>query len=252
MPRTSRKKSETGIYHLLLRGINKQTIFEEDLDKKRFLQALKEYKAKSGYNLYAYCLMANHVHLLVKEGPEELGVAMRRIGASYVYWYNVKYDRVGHLFQDRYRSEPVEDDRYFLAVLRYIHQNPVKAGVVPEVKAYPWSSYHEYVSKPDLVDTEFVLSLFGKNRKQALSDFQRFHTEDETASCLDVEERRRISDTEAANIIKSVCNIPHCSDLQKLDRQSRSDYIKILRKKGLSTRQISRLTGLCRNVIVKA
>jgi REP element-mobilizing transposase RayT len=89
---------------------------------------LGTYKAEFNCQICAYCLMKNHVHLLIRIGQEDLQHFMRKVGAKYVYWYNWKYDRVGGLFQDRYKSEPVEDDGYFLTVLRYIHQNPVKAG----------------------------------------------------------------------------------------------------------------------------
>ena len=91
--------------------------------------------------------MTNHVHLLIKERNEDLGIVFRRIGAKYVYWYNHKYKRRGYLFQDRYKSEAVESDEYLLTVLRYIHQNPVKAGISKNVRSYPWSSYNEYITK---------------------------------------------------------------------------------------------------------
>ncbi len=93
--------------------------------------------------MYAYCLMGNHVHLLMRtdENDEPMGQIFRRICAQYVYWYNGKYERVGHLFQDRFRSEPIENDAYLLSVLRYIHQNPVKAGMVHDMADYPYSSY---------------------------------------------------------------------------------------------------------------
>ena len=129
MPRTARKKSKSGIYHIIMRGINRQTIFEDEEDCAQFLEALQRYKEKSNYQVYAYCLMGNHVHLLVKIGIELLEQVMRRLCGSYVYWYNNKYQRVGNLFQDRFKSEPVEDDQYFQIVQRYIHQNPVKAGL---------------------------------------------------------------------------------------------------------------------------
>ncbi|WP_198543854.1 transposase [Petroclostridium xylanilyticum] len=100
--------------------------------------------------------MNNHIHLLLKEGKEAISQAMKRIGASYVYWYNMKYERYGHLFQDRYKSEKVEDDKYLLTVLRYIHQNPIKAGIVEEAIKYKWSSYIEYISqKGILTDIDF-------------------------------------------------------------------------------------------------
>ena len=117
MPRKARVKSKTGIYHMILRGVNRQVIFESKEDGEKFLDTLKECKKKSGYELYGYCLMNNHIHLLIKENQEDLGTIMKRIGASYVYWYNWKYERVGHLFQDRYKSEVVEDEKYLLNVL---------------------------------------------------------------------------------------------------------------------------------------
>lgn len=83
---------------MILRGINRQTIFEDDQDVEKFMETLKHYSDVSGYNIYAYCLMGNHIHLLMHEGKEDLAIAMRRIGASYVYWYNWKYSRCGHLF----------------------------------------------------------------------------------------------------------------------------------------------------------
>ena len=118
MPRQARKRSSSGIYHIMLRGINRQIIFEDREDYQRFFDTLKKYKAVSGYTIYAYCLMSNHVHILLKAGHEDLDLIIKRIAGSYVYWYNWKYGRVGHLFQDRFKSEPIETDEYFLTVLR--------------------------------------------------------------------------------------------------------------------------------------
>ncbi len=108
--------------------------------------------------------MKNHVHLLMKTDSDKLSTYMRKVGARYVYWYNWKYDRVGRLFQDRFRSEPVENDSYFLTVLRYIHRNPVKAGICETVAEYKESSYNEYIHpRPhQITDTDFVLSMLGK------------------------------------------------------------------------------------------
>lgn len=113
----------------MMRGINRQAIFYDEADFSKFLETLLKYKEISGYEIYAYCLMDNHVHLLLKVGREPLEQIMRRICGSYVYWYNTEYQRIGYLFQDRFKSEVVENDSYFLTVLRYIHQNPLKAEV---------------------------------------------------------------------------------------------------------------------------
>lgn len=252
MPRTARKKSKSGIYHLILRGVNRQTIFEDEEDAERFLHTLEEYKDKSGYKMYGYCLMGNHIHLLIKEEKEDLGIAMRRIGASYVYWYNWKYDRSGHLFQDRYKSEVVENDKYLLAVVRYIHQNPVKAGLVKDFKEYKWSSYSEYINRKRIIDSDFILGIFGKDRMKAISMFETFHKGETDTNCLDIDETNRIKDSEAVEIIKKTCKISHCIDLQKLDKGERDNYLKIIKGKGLSTRQIARLTGISRGIILRA
>ena len=156
MPRQARESSETGIYHVMMRGINHQNIFEEQEDYYQFLNTLdmmaQSYEpdgTPSGRNyiLYAYCLMSNHIHLLIREREDTIVMAIKRIASSYVYYYNHKYSRDGHLFRERFKSEPVNDIAYFITLLRYIHQNPVKAGMVAEVKDYEFSSWDEYIDK---------------------------------------------------------------------------------------------------------
>jgi len=196
--------------------------------------------------------MGNHIHLLIKEEKEELGIVMRRIGASYVYWYNLKYDRRGHLFQDRYKSEVVEDEKYLLTVLRYIHQNPIKAGLVDDIKEYKWSSYLEYIKENKIVDTDYILKILDNDRKKAKESFKEIHKESSKVNCLEIQERRRIKDKEAIEIIKNTCNITHCSDLQNAEKDIRNKYLNKLKEKGLSTRQIARLTGISRHIILKA
>lgn len=257
MPRTGRKKSESGIYHIVLRGINRQTIFEDEEDREKFIQTINRFKKESGYKIYAYCLMGNHIHLLIKEEKEGLGIIMRRIGASYVYWYNAKYERSGHLFQDRYKSEIVEDEKYLLTVVRYIHQNPLKAGIVQNIKDYKWSSYCDYIDKDTedknkIVETDFILDMINNDRKKAIKTFREYHEKNSNIQCLDINEKRRIKDSEAIEIIKRICNVPHCKDLQKLDVSERNSYIKILKENELSTRQISRLTGISRHIVLKS
>jgi REP element-mobilizing transposase RayT len=140
MPRKAREKSKIQIYHVMFRGINGQIIFEDNEDYNKYIQIIRDYKDICEYEIYAFCCMNNHIHMLIKEGREELGIVFRRLGAKYVYWYNKKYKRTGHLFQDRYKSEPVNDEKYLLTVLRYIHANPIKAGIVNNISKYTWSS----------------------------------------------------------------------------------------------------------------
>ncbi len=133
MPRSIRNKSESGIYHIMLRGINRQDIFEDEKDIQKLLETIKKYKEISQFEIYAYCIMSNHVHLLIKELGESISDVVKRISSSYVFWYNKRYERCGHLFQERFKSEAVENYEYFLTVLRYIHQNPMKAVTNPQV-----------------------------------------------------------------------------------------------------------------------
>ena len=239
MPRQARKKSESGIYHVMLRGINQQQIFEDEEDYEKFFQILQECKAVSGFKLFAYCLMGNHIHLLIKPEQESLEQVFKRIGGRYVYWYNVKYQRVGHLFQDRFKSEPVEDDSYFLTVIRYIHQNPVKAGICKEIGDYKYSSYRDYQKELGLVDTDFAYSMLSKQ------EFERYNHEINVDKCLEIRDtpKVRVTDEQAKRVIEKYSKCKTVSEFQRLDLKSRDDLIAIFKQEGLSIRQISRLTG---------
>ena len=176
---------------------------------------------------------------------EPIEQVFKRIGARCVYWFNVKYQRVGHLFQDRFRSEPVEDDSYFLTVLRYIHQNPVKAGICKKVEDYKYSSYQEYITKTWLVDTDFVFDMISKK------EFIKHNNEINSDKCLDVEEvpKIRVTDGQAKRIIKKVSKCEKLAEFQNLNLKFRDDYIAILKQNGLSIRQISRLTGISKGLV---
>jgi putative transposase len=249
MPRTARKESRTGIYHVMLRGINHQIIFEGDEDYQKFLWTLKEVKEKSGLELYAYCLMSNHIHLLLKEVTEDLGTIFRRIGPSYVYWYNWKYSRRGHLFQDRYKSEVVEDDSYFLTVIRYIHQNPLKARIVKDITDYRWSSYGEYIGEPRNCDIDFALNMFTTDRAKAVKLFKEFNLAENQDRCLDYDQDVRLNDTEASDFIRSISGVQSPTEIRGFEKQKRNEIIKRCRDEGLSIRQIERLTGVSFGVI---
>ena len=246
MPRRARRKSESGIYHIMLRGINRQVIFEDEEDNLKFLETLKNYKAVSGYKLFAYCLMSNHIHLLIKVEKEDLDLIIKRIAGSYVYWYNWKYKRNGHLFQDRFKSEPVEDDAYFLTVIRYIHQNPIKAGLSKTIDDYKFSSYNEYIINSNLVDTDFCLGIIDKEQ------FIDFNMEETQDVCLEIEDNDfRLTDDEAREIIRKISKCKTATEFQNLSIDKRDKYLKILRNNGLSIRQISRLTGIGFNIVRK-
>ena len=246
MSRQARQKCESNIYHVMLRGAGQQQIFEDTEDSDRFLEILAECKQISEFALYAYCLMGNHVHLLIKEQREPLEQIVKRIATRYVYWFNTKYERCGHLFQDRFKSEPVGDEKYFLTVLRYIHQNPVKAGICNAVEDYAYSSYREYVTSAKIIDTEFAFAHISPE------DFVQIHHLPEPTQCLDIENREgspRVTDEQARRIIEMHTKCQNASDFQRLDVAMRNQYLKLLKAHGLSIRQISRLTGISFGVV---
>lgn len=243
MPRQARKKSSSGIYHVMLRGINRQQIFEDEEDRWRFLETLKNYRDLCGYTVYAYCLMGNHIHLLLKEGKEDLVLVFKRIAGSYVYWYNWKYHRCGHLFQDRYKSEPVEDDGYFLTVLRYIHQNPVKAKLCKHAEEYEYSSMREYLTAPEIAETGLALSMLPGEQ------FMEFHLQNNDDICMEMDDRVRLSDADAKALIQKIAKCKNLADFQQLDMKTRNSCIHKLHEKGVSIRQISRLTGVSKKIV---
>lgn len=252
MARQARRKSSTGIYHVMLRGINKRPIFQGDDDKDRFIAIVCKYKEPGKFKLFGYCLMENHVHLLIKEADDNISTLIKRISSSYVYWYNNKYERIGHLFQDRFKSECVEDDNYFLGVLRYIHQNPVKAGMVKSIDRYNWSSYYSYIEEIDTIDYRYGLTFFSEDIAKAKLQFVKYMNEESKETFLDDSESIKVTDEEVELKILSM-GFNKLSDLKFEKKERRRLILKELKSiKGVSIRQLSRITGLSRTTITEA
>ncbi len=262
MPRTQREKSKSGIYHVMVRGNEQRDLFVDDDDRLRFIETLDD-KIKLGeYSLYAYCLMDNHVHLLVKESDKSVSELIRRIGASYVYYFNKKYKRVGHLFQDRFRSEKVETDAYLLSAVRYIHKNPVKAGMVKSEEDYIWSSFGAYTCKNDyrnMVDTKEVLGMYSGNEVKAIDAFKEYSKKDDKVSFIDIKNEDR--NTESEKIGKSEANAYVAEYLNKkgvklenlklkVYTEVRHDLILYLKKNtDISIREIANLLNINRGMV---
>lgn len=248
MARKKRERSKSGIYHIMLRGIDKRNIFMDDEDRDRFLQTLLKAKQVGGFSLYAYCLMDNHVHLLIKES-EEIGNSIKRITVSYVQWHNNKYGRTGHLFENRYKSEVVESENYLLMVARYIHQNPVKANMTNSPAKYIWSSYNKYIDKlyGDNVklDTNNILNYFHNKEK-----FEAYMTRPNTDECLEYDQKIKYTDDELKKHIRTKYDIGDIDNLTKSDRDNMIFQIK--QETGTSIRQLSRVLGVGRGIVEKA
>jgi putative transposase len=250
LPRHPRLKSHTGIYHIMLRGINKQDIFQEDEDRLKFLSTLERYKQICNYQVFGYCLMTNHIHLLIKEDEEPISNAVKRISGSYVFWYNKKYDRIGHLFQERFKSEAVDNDSYLLTVLRYIHQNPIKAGLCEDLKEYRWSSYNDYLRKSELTDTAFIQRLFSENTEQAIRAYCEFMTKKQDDHCLE-EDKTIFSDENLDKLLRGF-GLETSKEIMLLDKSKQMEILKKLKiLEGFSIRQLSRVTGIPRSFISK-
>jgi len=233
----------------MLRGINRQTIFEDDEDRIKFLETLEKYKEISKFELYGYCLMDNHIHMLVKETEESISDVIKRVSSSYVHWYNMKYERVGHLFQERFKSENVETTLSFLRVLRYIHQNPLKAGLVKSIFDWKWTSMHEYVGTKKIVDIEKGFLFFHQDRDLSHHLFITFMMEDNDDQCLEYQVKTRMFDSQVREYLYSlgISNNGMLQQMGKADRDAILVQLKAL--KGVSIRQISRVTGISKSVI---
>ena len=248
MSRAKRKLSCTQIYHVIMRGNNKQTLFEDDEDFSYFKQRLNYYKQKCSCDIFAYCLMDNHVHLLVKSGPNGISDFVKRLSNSYVYWFNNKYERIGHLFQGRFKSEPVETTSYFLTVIRYIHQNPVKANITKNCSDYAYSSYNEYLRKGTIINRSLCLSLMN------LKEFICFHNTPNNDTCLTSYNKTiwRMKDKDAISYIRNVLPQLNLSHFSSLAKENRDHFIRLFRKRGMSISQISRLTGISAAIVAHA
>jgi len=150
MGRNARINYPDLIYHVINRGNNREIIFVEDEDYRHYLNTIQRYKKKYHFKLYAYCLMTNHIHLLVKVSKEgSISQIMQSLTVAHTRWYNYKYRRCGHVWQGRFNSPIVSQDEHMLAVMRYIEQNPLRANMVKLITDYPWSSYKLNIRKKE-------------------------------------------------------------------------------------------------------
>ena len=195
MPRSARKISNSKIYHIMTRGNEKGNIFWDCEDKNRYLKTLEFQKEKRGFEIYAYCLMSNHVHLILKElNDQDVSRIMQGINVSYSYYFNKKYERVGHLFQGRFRSEPIESKSYCLEATRYIHNNPIKASICKKVSNYNWSSYKDYMKLDDkLVDINFILDIYSLKPRVATKMLDNFTRKINDDKFIEYEENEEVS-----------------------------------------------------------
>ncbi|MCL2808291.1 MAG: transposase [Coriobacteriia bacterium] len=281
--------SSSGIYHVMLRGINHQAIFFDDADRIAFLCRLLRFKDSCNFKVYAYSLMESHVHILFQEGPGGISDTMKRLALSYSHYFNSRYDRTGYLFQGRFSSKTIDSETQLLATVRYIHNNPVEVG---ESICF-WTSFGELVkakaldqtlswtprratnpnpyeltnlSHGDLavVDVLEALDVMGASVKDADTEHRQqmlskgvihegfTQMPPDNAPEVGFPGSYRISDREALAIILDILGTGSALDIQLLDRATRDIRLAEMKRMRLSVRQISRLTGVNANIVQRA
>ncbi len=259
MPRYPRKYSKTGIYHIMLRGNERKDIFIDEEDKGKFIKIVFKKKADEAFKLYAYCIMGNHLHLVIQEQKEPISRIVKKITTSYAYYFNNKYKRVGHLFQDRYKSETIEDEPYLLSVIRYVHNNPEKAEITKKEK-YKWSSYSNYIdilNYTEIPEIKEILEMFSSDIERALKEFIHYSNKYEEKNFLEMKETIK-SEIDEENVNEYINEYLKSRNLKKEDLKRREhtkqkeDLIQQLKKRSnLSKRKIAILIGVNRETVRK-
>ena len=246
MSRKPRIFSSTGIYHIILRSVNQPIIFEDEADYLKFLYILTDCKEKYGIDIYAYCLMNNHIHLMINVPPDKLASFFQSLGTRFVRWYNNKYNRSGHLFQDRFHSTVVDSKGYFLSTLIYIHNNPVKANICRYPSEYRWSSYNAYYGENNpLININFAYDVAGT--KALLIKYMEENCDmSKNVEIMKSEKSAGhfLTDEKAMEIFKSVTKLDSTYDVERLDKKQRNDYVKKLKKEKLTVKQIARVMDI--------
>ena len=253
MPRLTRREAiaSTNVYHIITRGINKQNIFFDEDDKNMFIETMSIYKRKYKFSLLAYALMDNHVHIVLKDDNSNISNIMHDICSRYAKNFNSKYERRGHLFQNRFKSLAVESQGYLMNLVRYVHKNPEKENIA-KIEDYKWSSYDEFLHGQKIVDVDFVLHLFDDNRNEAIKKFIDFHKKIEKEFSDAEFECEKLTDEELIEHIKRIYGIKNVQNIQKLANNLQAEYIKkICKIKGTYIEQIARVLGINKRKIYR-
>ena len=185
MPRTSRNSLNTCYFHIIVQGINKEYIFDDELYMKKYQNLIFLNLKKFELQLMAYCIMSNHAHMLIYvEQINQLSKFMQSINTSFSKYYNEQKNRVGIVFRNRYKSEPIYNDKYLCNCIAYIHNNPVKAKIVTSPGEYKYSSYNNYIKG---MMNQKKIKIFDSNDTKSLQSFIELHN---TEDCLEFEDYR--------------------------------------------------------------
>jgi len=247
MGRQARQFSNSGIYHIIARGINREHIFESEEDYGYLKKIIRTLKEERGFSVYAYCFMENHIHLIIKEkNSKDISLIMKQMLGRYAMYFNAKYCRSGKLIGNRYKSISVEVDEYFIPLLLYVHMNPVKAGIALRPDDYPYSSCREYFrcNKTGLTDLNFVLGMI------EIDSFKILHTIQNSDFPLkdDLPKTKAEIQLAITNALGELSPL----EISGLKKAERNYYVNNLKSEGLSVREIERLTGISRGTVSRA
>lgn len=255
MTKIRRKLSESQIYHIIFKGIDNQNLFYDDQDREFFLKQISKTKKEFNYVVYAYCLMVNHVHMVIRAENEILSKAMQSLMIRYVRYFNSRYMRTGTLIQGRFNSKSVEDQEYFLEVCRYVHRNPEKAGITKTEK-YKWSSYQEYLGKEKIINKKILLYYFNND----ISEFIKYTTKasdmDNLEDYVEYEMIGKLTDEQLSQIIMKKFDIGDISDIamffKNRSKEELKKDIKIIKNiNGTYKTQVSRVIRINRKLVGK-
>jgi len=247
MPRKPRIEI-VGYYHVINRGVEQRTIFEDAQDYEYFEELMCFYAKSYGITLHNYCLMSNHYHLLLEIQEENLSKFMRQLNMNYSIYFNKKNKRVGHLWQGRFKSWYVTDDAYLYTLMCYIEQNPLKAHMVKDIKEYPYSSYHyflEYKNIPECLQNAWVVQNH-KNDKEAIEAFLTTPVD-----------RQQLQELKTASSLVEAPNMdtkPKIEEVEKLfkhiiDKKERNKTILKAIEKGYSQHMIAKVLGVSQQAV---
>jgi REP element-mobilizing transposase RayT/DNA-binding transcriptional regulator YiaG len=251
VPRRPREKSQTDLYHIMMRGNNKNKIFQKDIYKRLYLNKMQAEISKNNIEIYAWCIMTNHIHIVLKGEKESISKSFQIINSYFAAKYNYFEKQIGHVFQDRFKSEIIENKHYLLNVIRYVHRNPVKANLSKDCTSYHWSSYNIYINHP-ANNTENSIQIIGTFFSH-VQEFKEFHNIEDYVEHLETEEdleKYRIE--RAVKMINDYCSVYNLFHINEINQRKeiRNTIIRDLSNNcKLSQRRLSQLTGVSKSTI---
>ena len=252
MPRKARQESCTGVYHVIIRGNNKNWITHKNKYKQLIKKLIFQQEEFLLIEIYAWCIMNNHVHLILYSKKENMAKALFNINRLFAMKYNFIEGTVGHVFENRYKSECIENEKYLIQAIRYVHNNPVKAKIVKEPQNYEWSSFRSYISKQKRVQEKIILKTYFND---SIEGFIAYHKKEDDNEHLEIKEDViKYKEDEAQKIIEKYCKIVQGTSIEKVKKnvQIRNEMIvEMIQKSKLSYRRVAEIMGMSVSCIYK-